>query len=245
MASWQNVPSKRRAQKDDLSCAWPVRDRGGAVGPRSVYEARRGSRTRMGRKEPHRQFVRPRACAERLVLIWPLEWLNRLPIGTAAAAAKDAGAALVPCGLQDHPRRQRATRISGVRRELCHVAVPAFVLLQVLAEGRAYSHAAESLAYAENVGRSGAPDPVGDGAHCADVERGASHVVSQPRPHSSARSVSVPVPSSVHAVHEAVPKCRNKFAQQPTVTAGCGPNSHQKGIKTELFHFAPLRWGIR
>ena len=187
MASWQNVPSKRRAQKDDLSCAWPVRERGGGrSGQRSVYEARRDTRTRMHRKEPHRQFVRPRACAERRVLIWPLEWLNRRPIGTAATAAKDAGAALVPCGLQDHPRRQRATRIRSIRRDLCHVVVPALVLLKCLAEGRAYGHAAESLAYAENVGRSGALDPVGDGAHCADIERGASHLVSQPHLNNSA-----------------------------------------------------------
>ena len=60
MASWQNVPSKRRAQKDDLSCAWPVREGGGAVGA-AVYKARRDTRTRMGREEFHRQFVRPRA----------------------------------------------------------------------------------------------------------------------------------------------------------------------------------------
>lgn len=154
------------------------RGRGGRSGQPSVYEARRDTRTRMGRKEPQRQFVRPRACAERLVLVWPLEWLNRRPIGTAAIAAKDAGAALVPRGLQDHPRRQRATRIHSVRRDLCHVVVPALVLLKCLAEGHAYGHAAESLAYAENAGRPGALDPVSDGAHCADIERGASHLVS-------------------------------------------------------------------
>ena len=53
MASWQNVPSKRRAQKDDLSCAWPVREGVGAVGA-AVYKARRDTRTRMGREEFHR-----------------------------------------------------------------------------------------------------------------------------------------------------------------------------------------------
>ena len=48
--------------------------------------------------------------------------------------------------------------------------VPALVLLQRLAEGLAFR--AESLTYTEEVGRSGAYDLVGDGAH---VERDAGH----------------------------------------------------------------------